>query len=85
MPLRTKLREFLIYFAIQLASYSILTVNVRAIAGQHLAWALATGGLNATLSFWVIRRIAKSEESMIGWLGYVCGSLVGTTLGIYVI
>jgi hypothetical protein len=77
-------REFFIYFLIQLCSYAILTVNFRAVAQGKLIPSLASDAINASFAFFVIRRIAKSEDSTVGWLGYVLGSLVGTTLGLYV-
>lgn len=78
------LREFFLFFFIQLASYSILTVNFRAVAHDQIPRALITDGINATFSFFVIRRISKSDDSIVGWAGYVAGSLVGTTIGMLV-
>ena len=75
---------FCTYAAVQILSYSLLTVNFRAIASGRLPLALLTDGINASLSFFIIRRIAKSEDSFIGWLGYLTGSLIGTTLGMWI-
>ena len=77
------LKEFSTYAAVQLLSYFILTINFRAVASNRLPTALFTDGVNATLSFFIIRRIAKSDDSTVGWLGYLCGSLIGTTLGMW--
>ena len=77
------LREFFLFFMIQILSYSILTVNFRAVANGQLTRALVSDGINATFSFFVIRRIAKSDDSVVGWAGYVAGSLIGTTIGMY--
>lgn len=79
-----KVKEFLIYFTLQLFSYCILTVNFRAVAQANIPKSLITDGVNATFSFFVIRRIAKSDDSLVGWLGYVCGSMLGTAIGILV-
>jgi len=37
----------------------------------------------ASLNFFVIRKIAKSEDSLHQWLGYVMGSVSGSYLGIW--
>jgi len=79
--MNSKVAEFITYCLIQIANYSLLTTNFRAIAKGNLPMALTTDGLNATLTFFVIRKIAKSDDSTIGWLGYLTGSLIGTTLG----
>jgi hypothetical protein len=80
-------KQFLLFFTVQLLAYSLITYNYRSIAGGHLTPVLVTDALNASLTFFVIRRIdrriAKSEDSTVGWLGYVCGSLVGTAIGMY--
>lgn len=78
-----RLYELLTYATVQAVSYSILTVNFRAVASSRLFVALATDGVNATLGFFIIRRIARSEESQIGFFGYLTGSLIGTTVGMY--
>ncbi len=78
------MKDFILFFLVQAVSYSILTVNFRAVAAGHLSVTLVTDALNATLSFFVIRRIAKSDDSIVGWLGYLFGSLVGTTIGMLV-
>ncbi len=79
--IRRYLREFLLFFCIQIFSYSILTVNFRAVANGNLLRALITDGVNAAVGFFVIRKIAKSDDSIVGWAGYVAGSLIGTTIG----
>ena len=75
------LRDFFLFFFIQVASYSLLTYNFKAIADHHLPKALVSDGINAAFSFFVIRKIAKSDDSIVACAGYVCGSLVGTTIG----
>jgi len=35
------------------------------------------------MSFFVIRKIAKSEDSLHQWIGYAVGSVIGSYLGIY--
>lgn len=80
------MKDFLLFFTLQALSYCIVTINFRAVAHGNLAVALLTDAFNASFSFFIIRRIAraKNEESYIGWLGYLCGSLLGTTAGMYI-
>lgn len=65
-------------------SYCLITINFRAVAVGNIPLALLTDGINASLGFFLIRRIAKSEYSLIGWCGYLVGSLAGTAVGIYI-
>ncbi len=77
-------KDFSLYAIVQCCGYALLTVNFRAIASGRLPLALLTDGINASLAFFIIRRIAKSEDSFIGWLGYLTGSLAGTALGMWI-
>lgn len=77
-----KLAAFL--FVAQIVAYAVLTYNYRAIAHGDLAGALASDAMNATFSFFVIKRIAKSDDALIPWMGHVLGSLVGTWIGMHV-
>lgn len=82
--MRAHARLFAIFFFIQIISYSLLTVNFRAVAQGNLLSSLLTDGINASFAFFIIRKIAKSEDTLSGFLGYVTGSLVGTTIGMYI-
>ena len=79
----TKLKEASLLFAIQIVSYSILCINFRAVATAEYHKAAITDFMLASLSFFVIRKIARSEDSLHQWLGYVLGSVAGSYLGIY--
>lgn len=71
-----------VLFVSQLVSYTIVTMNFRYVAQGNLAAALATDALHASLSFFVIRRIAQGgAETFAPWLGYLLGSLAGTAIG----
>lgn len=80
----TAAKEFGLFFLIQATSYSLITYNFRSIAVGNIPAALVSDAINASLGFFVIRRIARSEDSLIGWAGYLLGSLVGTTIGMLV-
>lgn len=78
-------REAAVLFCIQTVLYGIMCVNMRAVAHADYGWSLASDFLIATLNFFVIRKIAEKEgNGWHRWAGYVTGSLVGTTAGIWI-
>jgi hypothetical protein len=78
-----KFKEALLLFCIQIISYSLLCINFRAVAATDYHEAAITDFMLASLSFFVIRKIARSEDAIHQWLGYVTGSVTGSYLGIY--
>lgn len=76
----------LLFCAIQIMSYALLTLNFRAIAEKNLLVALITDGLNCTLSFFFFRKMLKEkdENSIMNWFGYFVGGLIGTTIGMLI-
>ena len=79
----TKLKECLLLFAIQLVLYGILCINFRAVAETQYHLAAVSDFTIASLNFFVIRKIANSEDALHQWFGYVAGSVVGSYLGIW--
>lgn len=78
------LKAGFILFLCQLVAYTLVTMNFRYVAQGNVAYALGTDALHASLSFFVIKRIAQSEDASVGpWLGYLLGSLVGTAIGLH--
>lgn len=80
----TKFKEAAILFAIQIVLYSILCINYRAVAETQYNLAAISDFTIASLNFFVIRKIAKSEEALHQWAGYVLGSVAGSYIGIYI-
>ena len=80
----TKLKEASVLFIIQLVLYGLLCVNFRAVALAHYHEAALSDFTIASINFFVIRKIAKSDDAMHQWVGYVLGSVAGSYLGIYV-
>jgi len=78
-----KFKEALLLFCIQIISYSLLCINFRAVATTDYHEAAITDFMLASLSFFVIMKIARSEDAIHQWLGYVAGSVTGSYLGIY--
>jgi hypothetical protein len=75
------MKEAVILFVVQVVNYCLLTVNFRAVAQGEVALALATDAVIATMGFFIIRKISRTEDSTLSWAGYTAGSLVGTFLG----
>jgi len=80
---KTKIKDSLIMFLIQLVNYTLLVINYRAVAQANYIWAGILDFAIASFSFFIIKKIAKSEDSMHLWLGYSFGGLAGSWLGIY--
>ena len=78
-----KVKEFLLMFAIQVASYSLICINYRAVAQVHYTWSALSDFVFASLSYFVIKRIAHSDNTFHQWLGYALGGVAGSILGIY--
>jgi hypothetical protein len=79
-----KLKEASILFFIQLALYGLLFINYRAIALTHYHEAAISDFTIASMNFFVIRKIAQSNDAIHQWIGYVLGSVAGSYLGIYI-
>lgn len=82
--MKQKFKEAAILFCIQIFSYSLLCINFRAVAEAQYHLAAVTDFSLATMSFFVIRKIARSEDAFHQWAGYVLGSVAGSYLGIYI-
>jgi hypothetical protein len=82
--MKKKVQEFCTFFMLQLVGYLLITINYRAIAEANYGLTAGSDFAFASLSFFVIRKIAKSEEQVHQWAGYATGSVVGSLLGIYI-
>jgi hypothetical protein len=81
--MRQKLKEAAVLFFIQICSYGLLCITFRAVAETQYHLAAMTDFALASMSFFIIRKIARSEDAVHQWLGYVAGSVTGSYLGIY--
>jgi len=77
-------REALFLFVVQIVLFSILCINFRAISQASYHTAAVSDFIVATLQFFVIKKIATSDESIKHWTGYTVGSVIGSYLGIYI-
>ena len=74
---------FILFFA-QMLSFAVITINYRAISQASYIWSALTDVVVAGLSYFVVRRIAKSKDSICQWLGFTLGSAIGTAIGIFI-
>jgi hypothetical protein len=79
-----KIKDALILFIIQIANYGLLVINYRSVAQAHYFWSAISDFACATFSFFVIKKIATSDNTFHGWLGYSLGGVVGSVLGIWI-
>jgi positive regulator of sigma E activity len=73
---------FILFFA-QMLSFAIITINYRAVAQASYLWSILTDLIVAGLSYFVVRRISKSKDSVCQWAGFTVGSAIGTCIGIW--
>ena len=81
--MKTKIKEGLTLFVIQILMYGLLCINYRAVAQTEYNIAAISDFTISSFSFFVIRKIAKSDDAFHQWVGYVAGSVAGSYLGIY--
>lgn len=79
-----KWKDSSLLFLIQLINYTLIVINYRAVAHANYFWSGITDFAIASFSFFVIKKIAKSDNSMHLWLGYALGGLAGSFVGIWV-
>jgi len=79
-----KYQDAFLLFIIQSVNYSLLVINYRAVAQANYFWSAITDFTIASFSFFVIKKIAKSDDSFHLWLGYSLGGLAGSIIGIWI-
>ena len=80
---RKDIQDAFILFAAQMLSFAVISINYRAVAQASYIWSVLTDIVIASLSYFVVRRIAKSENSVCQWAGFAIGSAIGTIIGIW--
>jgi len=81
---RKDIKDSFILFIAQMISFAIITINYRAVAQASYLWSALTDIIVAGLSYFVVKRIAKSENSICQWVGFTIGSAIGTIIGIFI-
>jgi hypothetical protein len=77
-------KDMMLLFVAQVINYGLMVVNYRAVAHASYFWSGLSDFALASFSFFIIKKIAKSEDSWHLWLGYALGGLVGSLLGIWI-
>lgn len=70
-------------FIIQMISYGIICINLRAVADANYLLSAFTDMVFSTLNFFIIKKVAESGNLIHKWAGYTLGSVAGTFLGIF--
>jgi hypothetical protein len=79
-----KIKEFFLFFGIQLLLYLLLVVNYRFVAWVNYPGTVITDFIIASFNFFVVRKIAKSEDSLHQWAGYAIGGAFGGLIGLWI-
>ena len=81
---KQKIKEFFLFFAIQLTLYLLLVLNYRSVSQMNYLATVISDFIIASFNFFVIRKIAKSQDSFHQWLGYAIGGAIGGVLGLWI-
>ena len=81
---RKDIKDTFILFFAQMLSFAIITINYRAVAQANYLLSVLSDVVVAGLSYFVVRKIAKSKDSIAQWIGFTIGSASGTAIGIFV-
>lgn len=76
------MRPFLFFAFLQATNFLLITINYRAVAHVQYVWAALTDGAICLLSWTLLKKIASAD----GWpsrIGYACGGMGGSILGIW--
>lgn len=84
MDTTKKIKEFFLFFFIQLTLYLLLVLNYRCVSTINYTGTIISDFIIASFNFFVVRKIAKSEDSLHQWSGYAIGGAIGGALGLYI-
>ncbi len=76
------MRDFFLSLAVQFTSYFVLTLNFRAISAGLIPHAMVTDMMAAALSYFIIRRVSKSE-GLSTLFGMMIGGAMAAACGIW--
>ena len=82
---KQKVKEFFLFFTIQLILYLLLVLNYRSVSQMNYMATVISDFIIASFNFFVIRKIAKSQDSFHQWLGYAVGGAIGGVLGLWIL
>ena len=77
------MRDAVILGILQFLNWAICTISWRAVAQANFLASVITDTTLASLQFFVLRKIAKSEATtLVPWIGYTVGGVLGTVVGL---
>jgi hypothetical protein len=82
--MRHHAKSFAVMMIAQFLNYSLAVYSWRMIARDDLAGALMIDAVYTTAQFYIIRRIAQSDDTVWAWLGMTVGGVLGTYAGIMI-
>jgi len=82
--MRHHVKSFVIMMIAQFLNYSLAVYSWRMIAQDNVPAALMVDGVYTTAQFFIIRRIAQSDDTVWAWLGMTVGGVLGTWVGMMV-
>jgi prephenate dehydrogenase len=74
--MQSHLKTLIVMAVVQFLSYILVVASWRAIAKDQLPAALWIDGVYTTVQFFMIQRIAQSDQSVWAWLGPVAGGIL---------
>lgn len=80
----SELKESFLMFFVQVFSYTMVCINMRAVAQTDYAVACTSDAIIASAHFFIIKKLANSPNNIYQWIGFTSGSVVGSALGIYI-
>lgn len=79
-----KVKEFLLFFVLQLILYLLVVINYRSVSELDYMGTVISDFVIASFNFFVFRKIAQSQDSLHQWAGYAIGGAIGGAIGLYI-
>lgn len=77
------MREFLLFFTLQFASYLNITVDMRAVAHQQYAIAMLTNACAPMIAWIMVRHIGKAKHPIVGLVAVGLGGSLAALAGMW--
>lgn len=79
-------RDFITFYLMQATTTSLITFNIWAVSHTHHLESLISNAIYASVLFVCVRRISHTDDqhALVCGVGYVAGSLTGTTIGMLI-
>lgn len=75
---------YITIFVFQVLNYCLLCINYRAVAQANYLHIAVSDFAVATVTYFLIRKVATAAEgSVLPWLAYASGGVVGSLLGVW--